>query len=160
MWMNFFTSDDKPLSPVEMLTLVYTTEDDYISATDLIAILDKEMGNHWSPGRGTIYPVLRRLVSKHFIVEGESSRKSYIRTQEGSNFIASMVKTLGNHQRSNFLYFNSILMELIKIDPHGTSQLLDRLLIDVNRFKEELEDLKKGADQLDEDEGWSDISIV
>ena len=159
MWMNFFTSDDKPLSPVEMLTLVYTPEDDYISATDLIAILDKEMGTHWSPGRGTIYPVLRRLVSKHFLVEGESSRKSYIRTPEGSTFISSMVETLGNHQRSNFLYFNSILMELIKIDPFGTSQLLDRLLVDINQFKEELEELKKGADQLDEDEGWSDISL-
>ena len=159
MWMNFFTSDDKPLSPVEMLTLVFTPEDTYISASELIALLDKEMGDHWSPGRGTIYPVLRRLVSKHFLAEGESSRKSYIRTQDGSTFIASMVETLGNHQRSNFLYFNSILMELIKIDPHGTSQLLDHLLVDINRFRDELEGLKKDADQLDEDEGWSDISI-
>ena len=159
MWMNFFTSDDKPLSPVEMLTLVLVPEESYISASELIALLDKEMGSHWSPGRGTIYPVLRRLVSKHFLVEGESSRKSYIRTPEGSTFIASMVETLGNHQRSNFLYFSSILMELIKIDPFGTSQLLDRLLVDVNRFKEDLEKLKKNAEQLDEDEGWSDISI-
>ncbi|MCY3414970.1 MAG: helix-turn-helix transcriptional regulator [Candidatus Heimdallarchaeota archaeon] len=159
MWTKFsLPNDDRPLSPVEMLTLVLVPEDVFLPAPELIKRINDEMGTHYTGKRGTIYPILHRLRDRQLVELDTSSKLEAKRTTAGSDYLTMIASDLRNYLRSNFRYTEIIIEELVELDPHLSIDLLDNLFLDVDLFKEDLEGFKKKAVDLDKDE-WTDIPI-
>ncbi len=157
MWTYSKLPNEKAISNIEMLTLILTPHE-FTKASNILKIIDNNMGAHYIAAKGTIYPILHRLVDREFLEMSVKQRsKLFRRTQIGDNFIISISNTLINQLKSNHRYFEIIIKEIIEIDSSDANDLLDDFIIEIDNFREKTDKLKKLAE--DQEDEWSDIPV-
>ena len=78
------------------------------------------------------------------------------RTTEGDNFILSFSNQLIDQLRSNYLYLEVIIEQIIELDSIEASDLLMNFIEEIQIFEDKIKILKKKAE---DDDQWSDIQI-
>lgn len=157
MWLQNFRFENKALSPVELLVLTIV-KDDTVNASTIINQLKEDMQNIWKPERGTIYPVLHRLVNMNLLERTDPHKLEFKRSDFGRNFLTSLPpRAFKSQMEATVMYLTTLSDQIIDINP----QLALTILED---FKKELQNTIERVSKLElkakkENETWFDISV-
>ena len=157
MWVNIIRDQEKPLSPVELIT-VTAIPDHYVEASDVLDAL-RQTSTHWQPERGSIYPVLHRMVQRGLLRQAADGRMAFRRTQAGSQFLSSQFPSLTIQIEAMTQYLGNIASGLIEIDPISAAEFLDDFQTITENLQEKIAVLKTEAEEIAKRDNWHRVKV-
>lgn len=158
IWLKTISYNNRPLSQVELLTLL-SVPDDFVSAPTIIDTLEEKMGNYYIPERGTIYPILHRLSADRLIQKDEGRRMRFRLTEHGALFISSIAESIDLQFQATVQFYLNIAEKLVDNDAFVSINFLESAKHTISNFNNVIENLLGKAKDRDKDEGWVNIPI-
>ncbi len=159
MWIGILKFEDKPLSSVELLVLVTVPDNQLMPVSTLIDQL-KSSTIYWTPERGTVYPVIRRLEHTGLLIRDRLGKKmAVMRTAKGTSFLRARFPEIAMQLKAVAKYFETIVESTLAIDPIKAKDLLKEAETITAQMSGRLRELQKRANEIIVEEGWTEIQI-
>lgn len=130
MWTQRILIDDhnQITSPVELLVLATVESENAINPSDLLHSINDKL-QHYTPKRGTIYPILERLRRYKLldVIEVEEGKIEYRRSNFGSHTLINSSQNYLNHLENTLEYLDVLIKAIIKENPGQAIELVSKV---------------------------------
>jgi DNA-binding PadR family transcriptional regulator len=124
------------------LYVLHTLRKSPKSGYDLIKEIEEKTGGTWSPSKGTIYPLLRKLHEDEMIevvATEERAKTLYVTTQKGETTLDTIREKAKEHHRK-MGHFKNLLLSVFGASKHSVQGLLFNI-------REVLEEMPPGTEK-------------
>ena len=161
MWLKSFQYNNKTISDVELLVLSCINENAFVEATTLIETLDQNLP-HWSPERGTIYPLLHRLTAQGLLQKDKQGKNlRFRRTDTATTFLSSLLSSdsLLAQFDTTTRYLEILARSMMNVNPFAAESFLNKFEERIKRMGQNISNFQEEVSSRIEADDWVEIDI-